>query len=139
MSTRRWIVDDGLWARIGPLLPSWPEKAPGPRPVADRHCLQGILYVLCNGIAWQLLPLELGFGSGQTCRRGLERWQRAGVVDQLHRILPAELKAAGRLDWSRARVDGSHTRAKGGGCDAGPSPVDRRKTGSRHRRAADTT
>ncbi|MBQ0975952.1 transposase [Streptomyces sp. RK31] len=32
-----------------------------------------------NGIAWQLLPAELGFGSGQTCWRRLERWQRAGV------------------------------------------------------------
>ena len=97
---------------IEPLLPPWPEKSPGPRPVADRLCLQGILYVLHNDIAWQLLPLELGFGSGQTCWRRLERWQQAGVFDQLHRILLAELNAAGELDWSRACVDGSHIRAK---------------------------
>ncbi|MFJ7969677.1 transposase, partial [Streptomyces sp. NPDC096324] len=58
-----------------------------PRPVADRLCLQGILYVLHNDIAWQLLPLELGLGSGQTCWRRLERWQQAGVFDRLHRIL----------------------------------------------------
>ena len=101
-----------MWALIEPLLPPWPERSPGPRPVADRLCLQGVLYVLCNDIAWQLLPLELGFGSGQTCRRRLERWQQAGVFDQLHRILPAELNAAGELDWSRACVDGSHIRAK---------------------------
>ncbi|MEU2335938.1 IS5 family transposase [Streptomyces sp. NPDC013172] len=132
MSTRPWIVDDDLWALIEPLLPPWPEKSPGPRPVADRHCLQGILYVLYNDIAWQLLPPELGFGSGQTCWRRLERWQQAGVFDQLHRILLAELNAAGRLDWSRACVDGfSHPREKGG-ADTGPSPVDRRKTGSKH-------
>ncbi|MFI6345915.1 transposase [Streptomyces sp. NPDC050560] len=55
---------------------------------------QSILYILCNDMAWQLLPLELGFGSGQTCRRRLERWQRAGVFDQLHRVLLAELNAA---------------------------------------------
>ncbi|WP_190187963.1 transposase, partial [Streptomyces cirratus] len=67
------------------------ERSPGPRPVADRLCLQGILYVLCNDIAWQLPPPELGFGSGQTCWRRLERWQQAGVFDQLHRILLAEL------------------------------------------------
>jgi transposase len=60
-------VDDALWALIEPLLPPWPARSPGPRPVADRLCLQGILYVLYNDIAWQLLPLELGFGSGQTC------------------------------------------------------------------------
>jgi transposase len=70
--------------------------------VADRLCLQGVLYVLYNDIAWQLLPLELGFGSGQTCWRRLERWQQADVFDQLHRILLAELNAAGELGWSRA-------------------------------------
>ncbi|MFJ7949395.1 transposase, partial [Streptomyces sp. NPDC096354] len=107
MTTRPWIVEDDLWARIEPLLPPWPERSPGPKPVDDRLCLQGILYVLHQDIAWQLLPLELGFGSGQTCWRRLDRWQKAGVFKQLHRILRAELNAAGALDWSRACVDGS--------------------------------
>ncbi|MEU9190015.1 IS5 family transposase [Streptomyces sp. NPDC048484] len=115
-----------------PLLPPWPERSPGPRPVADRLCLQGVLYILYNDIAWQLLPLELGFGSGQTCWHRLERWQQADVFDQLHRILLAELNAAGEPDWSRACVVGSHIRAGKGGPDTGPSPVDRRKTGSKH-------
>ncbi|MGW6217682.1 transposase, partial [Streptomyces sp. NPDC055109] len=126
-------MDDDLWALIEPLVPPWPERSPGPRPVADRLCLQGILCVHCNDIAWQLLPLELGFGSGQTCWRRLERWQQAGVFDQLHRILLAELNAAGQLGWSRACVDGSQCpREKKGGADTGPSPVDRLKTGSKH-------
>ncbi|WP_241834152.1 IS5 family transposase [Streptomyces sp. NTK 937] len=131
MGTRPWIVDDELWALIEPLLPPWPDRSPGPRPVSDRRCLQGVLFVLYNDIAWQLLPLELGFGSGQTCWRRLDRWQKAGVFDQLHRVLLAELNAAGKLDWSRACVDGPHSREKGG-ADTGPSPVDRRKTGSKH-------
>ncbi|WP_443073290.1 transposase [Streptomyces sp. NBC_01451] len=131
MSTRPWIVDDDLWALIAPLLPLWPEKSPGPRSVADRLCLQGILFVVHNDIAWQLPPPELRFGSGQTCWRRLEGWQRAGVFEQLHRILLAQLNAAGELYWSRARVDGSHIRAKLRGADTGPSPVDRRKTGSK--------
>ncbi|MEU7688717.1 transposase, partial [Streptomyces spectabilis] len=116
-----------MWILIEPLLPPWPEKAPGPLPVADRLCLQGILYILYNDIAWQLLSLELGFGSGQTCWRRLERWQQAGVFDELHRILLAELNAAGELDWSRACVDGSHIRAKKGE----PTPVRRRSTAGR--------
>ncbi|MEU0821361.1 IS5 family transposase [Streptomyces mirabilis] len=132
MNTRPWIVDDDLWAPIEPLLPPWPERSPGPRPVPDRLCLQGILHVLHNDIAWQLLPLELGFGSGQTCWRRLEQWQQVDVFDQLHRILLAELNAAGQLDWSRACVDGSHIHANRGGSDTGPSPVDCRKTGSKH-------
>ncbi|MFE3270014.1 IS5 family transposase [Streptomyces sp. NPDC059215] len=126
------MVNDGLWALIEPLLPPWPERSPGPNPVDDRLCLQGILYVLHQDIAWQLLPLKLGFGCGQTCWRRLNRWQQAGVFEKLHRVLLAELNAAGEPDWSRACVDGSHVRAKKGGAATGPSPVDRRKTGSKH-------
>ncbi|MET9686076.1 transposase [Streptomyces coeruleorubidus] len=79
MNVRPWIVDDDLWALIEPLLPPWPEKAPGPRPVDGRLCLQGLLRVLCNDVSWQLLPLEMGFGSGQTCWRRLGRWHEAGA------------------------------------------------------------
>jgi len=108
------MVDDELWALIEPVLPPWPERSPGPRPVHDRLCLQGILFVLFTGITWQQLPLELGFGSGQTCWRRLCRWTEAGVFDQVHRILLAELNTARRIDWTRACVDSSHARAKRG-------------------------
>ena len=73
-------MDDELWELIEPLLPPWPRKAPGPRSVDDRRCLQGILYVLYNDVTWQLLPLELGFGSGQTCWRRLARRRIAGLA-----------------------------------------------------------
>jgi transposase len=36
------------------------------------------LFVLHTGIAWRHLPLELGFGSGWTCYRRLDEWQKAG-------------------------------------------------------------
>ncbi|MGW2651735.1 transposase [Streptomyces sp. NPDC001393] len=101
-----------MWALIEPLLPPWPQEAPGPKPVDDRLCLQGILYVLYNDVSRQLLPPELGFGSGQTCWRRLGRWHEAGVFEQLHRLLLAELHAADELDWSRACVDASRIRAK---------------------------
>ncbi|MFF2923843.1 transposase [Streptomyces celluloflavus] len=54
VSTGPWIVDDELWALLEPLLPPWPERSSGPRPVSGRLCLPGILYVLrtrrrCSG------------------------------------------------------------------------------------------
>ncbi|MFH9554700.1 transposase [Streptomyces sp. NPDC017435] len=100
--------------------------------MADRLCLQGILYVLYNDIAWQLLPLELGFGSGQTCWRRLERWQQAGVFDRLHRTLLAETQRGGRTRLVTG-LRGRLSRAKKGV----PTPVRRRSTGAR--RAANTT
>jgi hypothetical protein len=53
----------------------------------------------------------------------LKRWTDAGVFDQVHRLLLAELNAAARIDWSRAVIDGSHIDAKKGGTGTGPSPV----------------
>lgn len=52
-----------------------------------------------------------GFGSGMTCWRRLQEWNRAGVWQRLHELLLAELQAAGKLDWSRAVIDSSHVRA----------------------------
>jgi len=80
---------------VEPVLPPCSERSPGPRPVSDRLCLEGVLFVLHTGIPWQQLSPELGFGSGQTCWRRLERWQEAGVFDGLHGILSSQLNAAG--------------------------------------------
>ncbi len=64
-----WIVPDGLWERIEPLLPVVPRRAdhPGRKRLDDRKVLCGILFVLYTGIPWEFLPQELGFGSGMTC------------------------------------------------------------------------
>jgi transposase len=116
MSTKPWLVSDALWDRIEPLLPKVERRFryPGRRRLPDREALQGILFVLYTGIAWRHLPLELGFGSGSTCYRRLDEWQRAGVWEKLHALLLAELRAAGELEWARAVADASHVQAKKG-------------------------
>jgi transposase len=116
MAVAPWVVSDALWERIEPLLPKKQRRLrfPGRKRLPDRQALQGILFVLYTGIAWRHLPLELGFGSGSTCYRRLDEWQRAGVWEQLHEVLLAELRAAGELEWSRAVADSSHVQAKKG-------------------------
>jgi len=84
----RPLVSDELWSLIEPLLPKWPPRPKGGRPpVEDRKALTGILFVLKTGIPWELLPMEMGCGSGMTCWRRLRDWHKAGVWDRLHRIL----------------------------------------------------
>lgn len=116
MATAPWIVSDGLWERIEPLLPKVERRFrfPGRKRLDDRKALQGILFVLHTGIAWRHLPLELGFGSGSTCYRRLDEWQRAGVWERLHALLLSELRAAGELEWTRTVADSSHVQAKKG-------------------------
>ncbi len=109
------LVSDELWAVVAPLLPPTPPKPKGGRPrVSDRAALCGIIFVLKSGIPWELLPQEMGCGSGMTCWRRLRDWQAAGVWDRLHQELLRRLQAADQLDWSRAALDSASVAAKGG-------------------------
>lgn len=91
------------------------KRWPGRRPVDDRAALTGILFVLKTGIPWEDLPQEMGCGCGMTCWRRLRDWQAAGVWEKIHRALLDRLRAADRIDWSRAVVDSASLRAVGGG------------------------
>jgi transposase len=108
-------VPDALWSIVEPLLPPEPPKPKGGRPrVPGRAALAGILFVLRSGIPWEMLPSEMGCGSGITCWRRLRDWQEAGVWDRLHRELLRRLRGADRIDWSRACVDSASLPAKKG-------------------------
>ena len=70
--------------------------------------------MLKTGSPWEYLPQEIGCRSGMTCWRRLKEWDDARVWDRLHQLFLDELDEAGGIDWSRAAVDNSHVRAKGG-------------------------
>jgi transposase len=112
------LLDDKLWELIEPILP--PKKPrrrryPGRYPLGHRAVLTGILFVLRTGIAWELLPQEMGCGSGMTCWRHLFEWQQLGIWARMHQVLLEKLQEADRIDWSRAIVDSSSVRAVFGG------------------------
>jgi transposase len=117
------LVSDELGAVVAPLLPPEPPKPKGGRPrVPDRACLTGIIFVLKSGIPWEMLPHEMGCGSGMTCWRRLRDWQAAGVWDRLHRVLLDRLGEAGQIDWSRASLDCASIPAKRGARRSVPTP-----------------
>lgn len=112
------LLDDNLWNLIEPILPPPKRRRfrfPGRKPISHRQALNGILFVLKTGIAWEYLPLEMGCGSGMSCWRRLRDWQRRGIWDRLHHLLLDKLRAADKIDWSRAVVDSTSVRAVFGG------------------------
>jgi transposase len=109
------LLSEELWEVIQPLLPQEPAKDKGGRPrIADREVLRGILFVLKSGLPWEMLPQELGCGSGMTCWRRLQEWHQAGVWHKLHQLLLNRLGEADQLDWSRASLDSQSVPAPGG-------------------------
>jgi transposase len=112
----RPIVSDELWEIVESLIPKVKRRYryPGRKRIPDRQVLTGILFVLMTGIPWEHLPQEMGCGSGMTCWRRLDEWQRQGVWARLHEVLLAKLNAADQIDWQRAAIDSSHVRAVGG-------------------------
>ena len=109
------LVRDELWEIIEPLLPPEAPKPQGGRPrVEDRAALSGIIFVLKSGIPWEMLPQEMGCGSGVTCWRRLREWQEAGVWERLHQVLLDRLGEADQIEWERAFLDSATIPAKRG-------------------------
>ena len=111
----RALVGDDLWSEVALLLPPPRPRPKGGRPpVDDRKALAGILFVLKSGIPREMLPQEMGCGSGMTCWRRLRDWQQAGVWAELHRVLLDRLGKANAIDWSRCALDSASVPAKRG-------------------------
>ena len=132
------LIPESLWEILKPLLPPEPPKLKGGRPrIPNRQTLRGILFVLPSGIPWQMLPQELGCGSGMTCWRRLRDWQAEGVWERLHHELLNRLHDAGRIDWSRAALDSASIPAKHGGDHTDSNPTDRGKLGTKRHLVVD--
>ena len=117
------LVTNDLWDVIEPLLPLPKPKPQGGRPrLPDRACLRGILFVLRSGIPWEMLPKELGCGSGMTCWRRLRDWQESGIWQLIHFAMLDWLCRFNQIDWSRAVVDSCSVRAVVGGSRPVPIP-----------------
>ena len=109
------LVSDELWEIVEPLLPEEPPKPQGGRPrLDDRAALTGIVFVLKSGIPWEMLPQEMGCGSGVICWRRLKEWQEAGVWERLLQALLDRLGETEQIDWERASLDSASVPAKKG-------------------------
>src|SRR3989442_15464474 len=93
------LLPDRLWNLVEPFLPILARRPQGGRPrVSDRACLTGIVFVLRSGVPWEMLPQELGCGSGMTCWRRLRDWQEAGIWQLIHFVLLDWLSRSQKID-----------------------------------------
>src|SRR5260370_1945651 len=90
------LIDDEFWSLIEPLLStcaSQDRRHVGRKPTPDRAVLTGIVFVLRSGIPWNLLPQEMGYGSGAvSCRRMIPFQEPDNVPSIPHPPLAALLR-----------------------------------------------
>lgn len=127
-----WLTEP-LWGQFAALLPERPEYHPDhplgchrPR-ISDRIVFDKMLQLLRFGCSYQAIADTTC--SATTIRNRRDEWIRLGVFAQLKQIALESYDRIIGLVLDQIAVDGSITKAPGGGEVAGRSPVDRGKQG----------
>jgi transposase len=122
-------LTDEQWQVIKAFLPVQVKRADGkgrPR-LDDRQVLNGILWIMRTGAAWQDMPDR--YPSPATCHRRFQAWCRTGVFEHILETLAQDLEERGALDLSECFIDGTFVPAKkGANVSAHPSAAKARKS-----------
>ena len=103
-------------------IPEPPRSPLGGRPATDkRKVIQGIFWILDNGAKWKDLPAE--FGSKSTVHRWFQRWVRQGVFESIMRDAGRLVEARGTYKLYECFIDGTFSKARGGGDGVGCTRV----------------
>ena len=103
----RYLLTDGLWAALKPLVEraKW-YKGGQPPVVPDRDFFEALLYLARTGVPWRDLPGE--FGRWDAVYNRFRRWVRSGGLKTLFEAMTAD-PALG--EYRRVLIDSTIVRA----------------------------
>jgi len=107
-------IPDKLWDEIKKILPrEKPPKTVGRLIVPYRKVLDGVLYILRTGCQWKMLPRE--YGSGSTCHRRFQEWNRLDIFKKTWvKLLKIYDKSIG-INWTWQSLDSISVKSPLGG------------------------
>ena len=107
-------ISDKLWNEIKNIFPKEkPLKTVGRPIVRYRKVIDGILYVLRTGCQWKMLPKE--YGSGSTCHRRFQQWNRLNIFKKVWtRLLKIYHDLIG-INWIWQSIDSISVKSPLGG------------------------
>ena len=120
METKRFVIEDGVWAKVWLQLPGKATDR-GVTATDNRLFLEAVLWRVRTGAPWRDLPAI--FGNWNSVFQRFRRWARNGVFERLFEALSEE------PDFEYALINGTivsvHQKASGakGGLGIGPSGV----------------
>ncbi|EMF81742.1 hypothetical protein LEP1GSC188_2275 [Leptospira weilii serovar Topaz str. LT2116] len=97
-------IPDKLWQKIERLIAKENANPQGGRNrVSARVVIAGILYRMKTGCQWRAIPND--FGSGQTCHRRFQEWERAGVFKKISKSILKYYDIKNKIAWDWASMD----------------------------------
>jgi len=109
-------IPDELWDEIKVVLPiEKPFKTIGRPIVSYRKVLDGILYILRTGCQWKMLPKE--YGSGSTCHRRFQEWNRLDLFKKIWVRLLTIYDNLNGINWTWQSLDSISIKSPLGGDD----------------------
>ncbi|WP_230456575.1 IS5 family transposase [Leptospira borgpetersenii] len=107
-------MPDALWEKIEPLIPKVRANLQGGRNrLPTRVVMAGIIYRMKIGCQWRAIPSN--FGSGQTCHRRFQEWERAGVFKKIYKSILKYYDVKNKIAWDWASMDSTIVKAPKGG------------------------
>jgi len=107
-------IPDELWDEIKVVLPiEKPFKTIGRPIVSYRKVLDGILYILRTGCQWKMLPKE--YGSGSTCHRRFQEWNRLDLFKKIWVRLLTIYDNLNGINWTWQSLDSISIKSPLGG------------------------
>lgn len=114
MDKRFSTIPEPLWQKLKLLIPPPPVKTRRGRPRHDdRAVMAGIIYRLRTGCQWRAIPPA--FGSGQTCHRRFQEWERQGVFQKLFVCMLHYYDHRRGIQWRWGALDSVIVKAPKGG------------------------
>ena len=107
-------IPDELWDEIKNILPKEKSSKTVGRPTVEyRKVFDGILYVLRTGCQWKMLPRE--YGSGSTCHRRFQEWNKLNVFKKTWiKLLKIYDRKIG-INWTWQSIDSISVKSPLGG------------------------
>ena len=104
---KRYELSDEAWAVVADLFT---ETHGRERPrLSDRLMLDGVLWTLCSGAAWRVMPER--FGPWSTVYQRFRGWRNQGTFDQMLKRLHLRLNEQGLIDLQTWMIDSTAVRA----------------------------
>lgn len=114
MDKRFSTIPEPLWQKLKLLIPPPAVRTRRGRPRNDdRAVMAGIIYRLRTGCQWRAIPPA--FGSGQTCHRRFQEWERQGVFQKLFVCMLHYYDHRRGIQWRWGALDSVIVKAPKGG------------------------